>query len=92
VTSLGNLEVTRLLLGRGAKADAENIHGQTPLHLVSQREPYDYENAKVARLLLRRGMDVNARDKHQSTPLHFASRRGHYITIMDAAWMNNESG
>jgi ankyrin repeat protein len=50
--SLGSLENTRLLLDCGAKADAQNVHGQIPLHLVSQRHLFSKENASVTRLLL----------------------------------------
>ena len=76
-SSLGHLENVRFLLDHGAKADAENVDGQIPLHLVSKYQYVNEENANVTRLLLQRGMDVNRRDsKQQATPLHFASFRG----------------
>ncbi|KAH9052842.1 ankyrin repeat protein [Lactarius vividus] len=70
------LEVARLLIDHGAKANAENVRGETPLHLVSQYEAYTNGNSDVARLLLNLGVDANARDKYQATPLHFACYRG----------------
>ena len=78
-SSLGHLENVRFLLDHGAKADAENVDGQIPLHLVSKYQYVNEENANVTRLLLQRGMDVNRRDsKQQATPLHFASFRGQF--------------
>ena len=75
-SSVGHLENIQVLLDHGAKADAENVDGQIPLHLVSQN---NNENANVTRLFLQRGMEVNTRDsKQQATPLHFASFRGHF--------------
>ena len=75
---LGLFENVKVLLDHGAKADLENIHGQVPLHLVSQYQYVEGENSKVTGLLLQHGMDVNMRDKQQATPLHFASFRGHF--------------
>ena len=77
-SSCGLLENVQLLLDHGAKSDAENVHGQIPLHLVSQRQAYRDENANVTRLLLQQGIDVNARDKQQATPLHCASSYGFF--------------
>ena len=77
-SSCGLLENIQLLLDHGAKADAENIRGQIPLHLVSQSQTYSDENANVTRLLLQQGIDVNARDKQQETPLHCASSYGFF--------------
>ena len=77
-SSVGHLENIQVLLDHGAKADAENVDGQTPLHLVSQSH-FDEENSNVTRLLLQQGMNVNTRDiKQRATPLHFASFRGHF--------------
>ena len=74
--SVGHLENIQVLLDHGAKADAENVDGQIPLHLVSQHQYFLIENANVTGLLLQRGMDVNTRDsKQRATPLHFASFR-----------------
>ena len=78
-SSIGHLENIRFLLDHGAKADAENVDGQIPLHLVSQYQDFNDANANVTRLFLQRGMEVNTRDsKQQATPLHFASFRGQF--------------
>ena len=66
-----------MLLDNGAKADAENAQGETPLHLVSQNECDTdiHRNAIVGigRLLVRRGVNINILDKNQNTPLHSAA-------------------
>ena len=70
----GKLEIARLLLDRGAKVDAVDDEGISPLHEASYRQ-YDSEDAGVgvARLLLERGADVNARSNERWTPLRRAS-------------------
>ena len=70
----GKLEITRVLLDHGAKANAENDRGETPLHQVSQGEyESQVDGVRIAQLLLDRGVDVNAQDKNGATPLHLAS-------------------
>ena len=66
-----------MLLDRGAKPNAENDEGKTPLHLVSQGD-YDTQERGVGitRLLLQRGIDVHAKDKDHGTPLHSAAFSG----------------
>ena len=60
----------------GARANAENIRGETALHLVS-RGQYDPQlGVRVVQLLLDRGANVNMEDKGQLTPLHLASYYG----------------
>ena len=77
-SSLGLFEKIRVLLDLGAKANLKNIHGQVPLHLISQNQFLNEGNVNVTRLLLQQGTDVNTRDKQQATPLHFASFRGYF--------------
>ena len=62
------------LLEHGAELSPQNIDGQIPLHLVSQRFPC-HVTGDVVRLLLERGMDVNSRDRARETPLHLASSK-----------------
>jgi ankyrin repeat protein len=59
-------EIVRLLLDRGAKVNAKNHQGWTPLHRVTTEE--------VAALLLDNGADLNAKDKFGETPLHLMVR------------------
>jgi ankyrin repeat protein len=66
-----------MLLDRGAKADAENDEGETPLHLVS-RGIYDTLElgVNIARLLLEQRVDLNAQNKFHQTALHSAAFSG----------------
>ena len=75
---LGLFENITVLLDHGANANLKNIHGQVPLHLVSQQYFAKEGNANATRLLLQQGTDVNTRDKQQATPLHFASFGGYF--------------
>jgi ankyrin repeat protein len=73
----GKLEMAREALDQGARSNAENIRGETPLHLVS-RGQYDSQEGGVGivQLLLGRGANVNAQDKGHMTPLHLACYYG----------------
>ena len=72
----GRFELARVLLKHGARTNAENIRGETPLHLVSRGQNDSQEGVGVVQLLLGRGANVNAQDKGQITPLHLASYYG----------------
>ncbi|KAH9061947.1 ankyrin repeat-containing domain protein [Lactarius vividus] len=73
----GNLKIARPLLDHGAKVDAVDEYGNTPLQDVSQGK-CDFEEAAigVAHLLLEHGGDINARRNDLWTPLHIASYNG----------------
>src|SRR6266702_2458129 len=74
VSFAGGLEITRLLLDHGAKVDAVDDEGNTPLHDVLQSWHHSEDACvSIARLLLERGGDVNAPNKQQRTPLHVVS-------------------
>ena len=76
---LGKLERAREALGHGAGSNAENIRGETPLHLVS-RGQYDSQDQEggvgIVHLLLGRGANINAQDNGHMTPLHLACYYG----------------
>ena len=55
------------LVYQGAKLSAKNVHGQTPLHLVSL-----YGHLDATRLIIAFGADVNAKDKKGYMPLDYA--------------------
>jgi ankyrin repeat protein len=72
----GKLPLIKLLLERGARADALDENGLTPLlHLSKTRSKAD--PVPVMELLAERGANVNARDEAQSTLLMYFARRGH---------------
>ncbi|KAN0141605.1 Ankyrin repeat-containing domain protein [Lactarius tabidus] len=84
-TYFGCVNVVEVLLERGAQSDAEDIRGQTPLHLVvlGSRDYHRFKRVLlfrkdgaicVAQRLLERGAHVNAQNKDHETPLHLASR------------------
>ncbi|KAH8983016.1 ankyrin repeat-containing domain protein [Lactarius akahatsu] len=75
--SWGRLEIARLLLDHGAKANAETDYGETPLHTATngKYEPQE-DGVRIAQLLLERGVDANAQRKDNYTPLHAASYYG----------------
>ena len=71
--------MAREALDHGARPDAENSRGETPLHLVSrgQYNSQDQEGGVgIIQLLLGRGANVNSQDKDHLTPLHLACYNG----------------
>jgi ankyrin repeat protein len=76
----GHVDGVRLLLERGAGADAVSVNGMrnTPLHAgVAGPRPLD-----VARPLVEAGADVNARQHGGYTALHSAAQHGS-LPLMD---------
>jgi ankyrin repeat protein len=65
-------EVTWLLLKSGAKVDARNGRGRTPLHMATAKG-----QVQAAELLLKSGASVNALDWAVETPLGFAEQPRH---------------
>ncbi|KAH9166013.1 hypothetical protein EDB89DRAFT_2076259 [Lactarius sanguifluus] len=72
----GDLEVVRLLLERGANAEAKVGDGMTSLHLASLNG-----NTETVRLLLDHGTNAHAEDNDGWTPLHHASSEGDTETV-----------
>jgi ankyrin repeat protein len=72
----GDAKAVRALLDRGARIDAVNELGQTPLFLAcGQSRRQMKAQARVVALLLDRGAAVNAVDNSGETPLHLAAAR-----------------
>ena len=75
--SCGRPAFARVLLEHGAKPNAKDVYGATPLHLLLLSEHFSQEDSVcAARLLLEYGADANARDMRYRTPLHHASYNG----------------
>jgi ankyrin repeat protein len=73
----GRPAIVQVLLDFGAKPDATDSYGETPLHLLSRGKCYSQDDRiGVARLLLNFGANVNAPDVENRTPLHHASYNG----------------
>lgn len=67
----GDAERVAELLRAGAKVNATDDWGCTPLHVAA-----DSGATPAVRLLLQRGAEVDAREAWDETPLHLAARRG----------------
>ena len=68
---LGDIQIVRLLLDKGAKINNGGISNITPLHIASWKGYID-----LARELINAGADINAPDNNGNTPLHLASQSG----------------
>uniref|UniRef100_A0A8C6LA07 Ankyrin 2a, neuronal n=1 Tax=Nothobranchius furzeri TaxID=105023 RepID=A0A8C6LA07_NOTFU len=72
----GNVNVSTLLLNRGAAVDFTARNGITPLHVASKRG-----NTNMVALLLDRGAQIDAKTRDGLTPLHCAARSGHDASV-----------
>ncbi|KAI5087673.1 ankyrin-2-like isoform X14, partial [Silurus meridionalis] len=72
----GNVNVSTLLLNRGAAVDFTARNGITPLHVASKRG-----NTNMVSLLLDRGGQIDAKTRDGLTPLHCAARSGHDAAV-----------
>ena len=76
----GKLPLINLLLARGARADALDVNGVTPLvHLSKTRSKAD--PIPVMELLAARGADLDARDENESTLLMHYARHGNAAPV-----------
>lgn len=62
----GEYEAVNFLIGNGAKINAVDSRGSTPLH--------NARNAECAQLLIRNGADIHCKDRFGATPLHNATK------------------
>ena len=75
VANDNNAEVERLIKA-GANLDAQDINGNTALHLAVLDN-----NSNIIIKLLKEGADVNAKDINGSTALHLAAKSGHIEAV-----------
>jgi len=68
----GHTEAVALLLAKGAKVEAADNNGNTPL-IVAAREGH----TETVALLLEKGANIEAADKYGNTPLILAAWEGH---------------
>ena len=66
-----------LLVSRGAHVNVLNKHGQTPLHVVTDRWN---DHPELSKSLIKHGAKADAEDKNGNQPLHLACKRGHTET------------
>ncbi len=68
----GDLAKLKRLIGDGARANAKDGYGRTPLSWAASNGYKD-----VAQVLITNGADVNTKDNDYNTPLHLAAEKGH---------------
>ena len=72
----GHLDIAKLLLEKGANANAIDAEGWTPLMFAAQNG-----HSEMAQLLLARGAEINERDDDGWNALMLAAHRGHTQTV-----------
>ncbi|KAH0556010.1 hypothetical protein GP486_006045, partial [Trichoglossum hirsutum] len=71
VSKVGLVESVKLLLEKGAEANAEDNSGTTALHMAAFNG-----HEEIVKLLIEKGADVNAKNSSGWTPLHRAAFNG----------------
>jgi ankyrin repeat protein len=85
-------EAVAWLLEQGADINAQDMFGQTPLHLAIDseadcaRQEYDKTgvsslSGEITKLLLEHGADMNAKTSKGRTPLAIARAMGHTVAV-----------
>ena len=82
--AFGPAKIVRDLLKAGAKVDARDSRGLTPLHFALASDSPEVE---TVRALVQAGADVNARDTAGETPLDWAEKFGYpeVIAVLEKA-------
>ena len=83
----GDISAVKSCLEAGAKIEATDNYGKTPLHYVPEGlfcvfgENYTKQLRETLNLLLDNGANPNVEDKYKSTPLHCAAREGNEAMV-----------
>lgn len=78
-------DIVNLLIKYGAKVQARNSMGQTPMHMILQIQNLDTRE-DVLQILLEHGADINAQDNQGNTMLHLAAQTN------DGTWIQRLVG
>lgn len=86
IVGMGDIEIVKLLLEKGADPNEKNSRGETPLFIVTAT----VWNTEIAKLLISNGADVNVRVKPWSnrTPLFGANKELTELLISNGAEIN----
>jgi ankyrin repeat protein len=87
----GNIEIIKILLTAGAKVNAKDEDGNSPLHIVirsgqNYKPPSVNQQLEAITLLLKAGADVNAKNVNGHTPLAAAR-----IIYTDPSYNNSDN-
>lgn len=72
----GDIEVIKLLIGKGANVNYVDVYGNTPLIYTTR-----YGDIETLELFIKNGAKVNHADKYGNTPLIYAARNNDMETI-----------
>src|SRR5690242_14857478 len=72
----GHVALIKILLQHGARLDAADEKGRSPLHNAAQRG-----HVAAVELLVTHGAQVTAQDAHGHPPLHSAACKGHVAVV-----------
>jgi ankyrin repeat protein len=68
---MGDIEVVKMVLDKGARIDAKDIDGETPLYAAVRNDDF-----KITELLCKHGADVCLRNRNGISVIHIAASYG----------------
>ncbi len=71
----GKVETVRALLDRGVEINAQNLYGDTPLHIAARGDASGTPNSDLLKALLDGGANANLANARGDLPIHIALRR-----------------
>ena len=73
--------IVQLLISNGANVNAEDVNGNTPLHLAGTSDITALRTVKTIEVLISAGADIHARNSKHQTPLYLAIMYGNLKAI-----------
>jgi ankyrin repeat protein len=67
---VADIETARKLISFGANVNAQDAHGNTPMHIAMPSDVLPSVHMEILTLLIDKGANLNLKDEHGDSPLH----------------------